>query len=642
MDYTNLGCTMSKRIFVVLILTFFWMAFGLGGYQRGLSQGAAEVVVLDRAGKPTERLTDGDAIRLGLRLPEAAPQAATVLFQLDGTLPVAECSLAQGQSSCQSASFASLGWYWDPGGLARPSRELSAGYSSVGGSSLARLAITVRPRPVVLVHGFASSWEAWARYVGPDGYLAGVGISGFAVGDGQVPGAMNTGQLGQPTGRTNTIAENAAILRDTVRAVEQLTGAQAVDLLAHSMGGLIARYAIDRYLDQGEVGQLIMLGSPMAGTECANLPASLGYYLPAALEIQPGYVLGVFNPQITRRKGAVFQALAGVPIVDVVQSPCTPVPTDLAVSLQSVSAIPLQLERVAVLHTDLNASERVFRDYVLPRLQTPAGEFPARAPDPTQPASAPNEALQFTRLFSGHLDQGESHELVIHIEPDVRVASFALYDSSRTLEVQVRGASGNEIQLDPQKNGLIRVEDPATLVYLGYGFKDPKPGAWRVTLLTGERTPASGADYALTATFQGGAQLQAQASALLPRPGEAVTLTARLTKDGQDLQVETALADVRNPDGSHTTIALQDGGGSWSASWTPRQVGLSYLQLSLSGRDPSGQPVERTGFLVVEAQRPPAGLRSLALLGGLLGLACLGGLALVLLGGIWWWRRRRK
>lgn len=53
------------------------------------------------------------------------------------------------------------------------------------------------------------------------------------------------------------------------------------------MGGLIARYYIDRVMTSRDIAQLLMLGSPMAGTDCADLPASLGLYLPASLEIRP-------------------------------------------------------------------------------------------------------------------------------------------------------------------------------------------------------------------------------------------------------------------------------------------------------------------------------------------------------------------
>jgi hypothetical protein len=53
--------------------------------------------------------------------------------------------------------------------------------------------------------------------------------------------------------------------------------------------------------------------------------------------------------------------------------------------------------------------------------------------------------------------------VVVNIDPGISIASFALYDSSRSLDALLRGASGNIIPLDPQANGLIRVEDPSTI-----------------------------------------------------------------------------------------------------------------------------------------------------------------------------------
>ena len=375
----------------------------------------------------------------------------------------------------------------------------------------------VAARPVVMVHGFSSDWTAWTDYLGSDGYLAEVGIGAFAVGDGQFPGAMNTGSFAAPSQRTNTIAENAAILGQYIASVKKSTGAQQVDLIAHSMGGLISRYYIDRVMQGRDVAQLIMLGSPMAGTDCADLPAALGLYLPATLEIRPSYVEGIFNRQITHRHGVPFHALAGVPILEAFKSPCTAVPTDLAVSQESVTAIPLQATQLPILHIELNTSREVFDQFVMPLLEQPAGAFHAE-PDPAPPGSN-QETLQFTRVYTGHIAAGASQEVIIPIDAGVSVASFALYDTTRTISVTVTGATGNVIALSPEKNGLVVVKDPATLFYLGYGFQNPRAGVWRVRLQATHQTPSSGADYALTAHFAGGATLKAGPE-YFPAPGE--------------------------------------------------------------------------------------------------------------------------
>jgi pimeloyl-ACP methyl ester carboxylesterase len=589
-----------KIIRAVVGLTTMLAVAGFSPRQAMAAQ--AELRLLDRSGSPILSLTDGDHVRLRFSLPEKASQAGKIAFRVPGdTVPLGECRFAAGEQGCTTPVIPALGWYWAPDGTPRPSLTLQA--IDDGGQVLASLPVHISPRPVVMVHGFSSDWKAWTNYLGAQGYLASIGVHGFAVGDGQVPGVMNTGRLDQPTGRTNTIAENAAILGEYIEGVKKLTGAQQVDLIGHSMGGLISRYYIDRVMTDDSVAQLIMLGSPMAGTDCAELPASLGYYLPAALEIRPSYVAGIFNSQITHRKGTPFHALAGDPIIEAFKSPCTSVPSDLAVARNSVSAIPLDLSEMAVLHMDLNTSRTVFEQYVRPLLeQQPEAYSPAPDPAPNPAAASP---LQFTRVVTGHVEAGGSQEISIRIDPGVTVASFALYDSSRSLQVTVRGASGNVIPLDAQKNGLVVVSDPQALLYLGYGFRDPKPGLWLVTLQATGKTPPIGSDFSLTAQFVGGAALAAETSSLLPGRDETVHLTARLELGGQPLPIDAAQARVRLPDGSVQVVTLSAAGDSVQADWKPSQSGLHAVEISAVGHLSDGTPVERAAFLSVEVQ--PAG-----------------------------------
>jgi hypothetical protein len=415
---------------------------------------------------------------------------------------------------------------------------------------------------------------------------------------------MRTGDFTNPAGRTNTIAENAAVLSQYIQGVKKQTGAEQVDLIAHSMGGLIARYYIDRVMRSRDVAQLIMLGSPMAGTDCADLPAALGLYLPATLEIRPSYVKNVFNPSIFHRRGVPFHALAGVPIIEGFEAPCTGVPTDLAVSLESVTAIPLSSSQMPVLHTDLNLSADVFNRFVLPLLQTPPGGFPEE-PDPPTPAGSAE--LQFSKMFTGHVARGEPQELVIPLDAGMTVASFSLYDTTRSLDVTVHGASGNEIALSPEANGLVEIQDPSSLIYLGYGFANPKPGAWRITLTTTDSTPEAGADFALAAHFVGGAQAEASVTPILPRVGERISIRADLVTSPSRARLLEASASVRRPDGSLETVPLTLAGSQAMGSWQTDQPGVHGIDVTLVGRDADGDDLERTIFLAVEAQ-PTQGL----------------------------------
>jgi pimeloyl-ACP methyl ester carboxylesterase len=533
--------------------------------------------------------------------------------------------IPSGKATCTTDLFASLGWHWDPNGVAQNARIVQA--KNTNGESVGQSdPITVFPRPVVMVYGFVSNWHTWNSYLKPGGFLDSLGLKGFAVGDGQVPGVMNTGVITNPAGRTNTIAQNAEILAQYISNVKKQTGAEKVDLLVHSMGGLISRYYIDRLMHERDVAQLIMLGSPMGGSNCSVLPAALGFFLPASIEIRESYMRGVFNQQITHRKGIEFYDLGGTAITESFKSPCTDIPNDTVVSFESVNAISLQSSKLDDIHTDLTISEKAFTDFVKPLLQKPAGSFPLRGqPDPA-PVAPTDSPLEFTRVYTGHVEAGGSTEITINIEPNITVASFALYDASRSVATTVRGASGNVIQLDPQTNGFIRVDDPSSLFYLGYGFQSPRPGLWKVTVQATESTPDNGADFAISVYFVGGAKLETASSTLVPQLNEKVDLTATVSLNGQPLQITQAQAVIRNPNGGTETLDFPAGQNT-SVSWIPRQPGTHAVDIHVTAFAPDGSSIERTNFLAMEVQPSFSKLRisfNLALLLGLILLVLIG------------------
>jgi pimeloyl-ACP methyl ester carboxylesterase len=559
-------------------------------------QESSVITVVNRNGDEINDLIDGNKIVLNVSLDASVVANSPVSFEVEGA-QVADCVIPAGKDVCSSVSIFSLGWFWNSANTNSPERTIRA---TMDGDLIASKVIQVKPRPVIMVHGFASSWEAWKNYLGPSGYLAQVGIPGYAVGDGQVEGIMNTGSLDNPQGQTNTIHQNAQILADYIQAVKQQTGAEMVDLLAHSMGGLISRDYIGSIMSDRDISQLIMLGSPMAGTDCASLPASLGLYLPATIEIRPSYVVEIFNQQVTERHGIAFHALAGDPIYDAFKSPCTSVPTDIAVPLSSVNAIPLSSVQMPILHQDLNTSKQVFDEFVFPLLRTSIDGF--KAGEVNTQESHESVPLQFTKVYTGHLDPSEAEDVTIHIEDGVIVASFALYDTSRSLTVTVRGASGNVIDLTAEKNGLVLVNDPDSLFYLGYGFNNPKPGLWRVTLATTPDTPAIGAEYAITAYMVGGAVVTASADPIIPQVNTPVLLQAKMEINSDPITITSAQALIRKPDGNLLTVELTPEGNQVRASWTPDIAGLYAVDLKLTGNLSGDIKIDRTAFLSILTQ----------------------------------------
>src|SRR5262249_34274874 len=85
-----------------------------------------------------------------------------------------------------------------------------------------------------------------------------------------------TGALRYSSDRS--IGDSAALLSQELLHLAHEQPARKIALLTHSMGGLVARAAIeDAALDPGNVSQLIMIAPPTHGTSCAYLalPAEL-------------------------------------------------------------------------------------------------------------------------------------------------------------------------------------------------------------------------------------------------------------------------------------------------------------------------------------------------------------------------------
>jgi len=594
---------MHRLSLTLLALLSIIISYGFSPIKQDISP---TIFILDRNDKITTQITDGDSIQIQVTLPQSVTQQEEIKFSLYDTaytsIPTGSCIISSGNTSCVTDLFYSFGWYWDANGISNTTRVVQAQKDSgevIGQSD----PITVAPRPVVLVHGFISYPETWIPYLDEDGFLASIGLQGFAVGDGQVPGKLNTGEMLNPTKRTNTIGQNAEIMGQYIDAVKQRTGAEMVDLVVHSMGGMISRYYIDRVMQDRDVAQLIMLGSPMGGSDCAVLPAALGFFLPASIEIRESYMTGVFNQQITHRHGIEFYDLGGTAINEAFKSPCTAVPNDTVVGFASINAITLQSSQIETIHSNLTFSDQAFQDFVKPLLQKSARTF-LSAPDLALPPQT-DSPLDFTRVYTGHVDMDGSTELTINIDPGLTVASFALYDASHSITTIVRGASGNVIELSPEANGFIQLDDPSSLFYLGYGFQNPKPGPWNITVQATDTTPSNGTDFAVSVYFVGGAKLEATSNTLVPQINEQVQFDARLSLGGQLLEITEAQALIKDSDGNIQTLNFPEG-QNISTTWTPAQAGTYAVDIVVTGIAPDGSTIERTDFLAIEVQPNPS------------------------------------
>jgi pimeloyl-ACP methyl ester carboxylesterase len=107
----------------------------------------------------------------------------------------------------------------------------------------------VGPRPIIVVHGYAmnrANFLPLARRLGAAGLGPVLGFEYWTL------------------GRTAAAAKQLAAYVEEVRAA---TGAAEVDLIGHSMGGVVARYFVQLGGGDGVVRNLVTIGSPHLGTD---------------------------------------------------------------------------------------------------------------------------------------------------------------------------------------------------------------------------------------------------------------------------------------------------------------------------------------------------------------------------------------
>ncbi|ASU77783.1 lipase [Actinopolyspora erythraea] len=123
------------------------------------------------------------------------------------------------------------------------------------------------PDPVVLVHGtFENQYDNWAE-LSPE--LAERGYCVFSLNYGGGEGGAIRG--------TGEISRSAAELDEFVDRVLAATGAEEVDLVGHSQGGMMPRYYIENLGGASEVDSLVALAPSNHGTTLYGINELAGF-----------------------------------------------------------------------------------------------------------------------------------------------------------------------------------------------------------------------------------------------------------------------------------------------------------------------------------------------------------------------------
>lgn len=108
-------------------------------------------------------------------------------------------------------------------------------------------------RPILLIHGYCNYSAVWVYH-----------ILRFLSED---LGPVYTVDLGYPF---DSIENYAKKVEEKVKKIRSETQEKTVDLVCHSMGGLVASYYALNLAKDGEVGKVITMGTPFQGTKLAR------------------------------------------------------------------------------------------------------------------------------------------------------------------------------------------------------------------------------------------------------------------------------------------------------------------------------------------------------------------------------------
>ena len=165
------------------------------------------------------------------------------------------------------------------------------------------------------------------------------------------------------------LTDQAAAVGSAADAAQRRTGARSVDVVGYSAGGVVARLWVAEGDGDGRVRRLVMLGSPLHGTDVARLGTLVSGTCPTACQ-----QLAPDSPVLSRLdRDGLPNGVLGVSLWstadEVVQPPTSSVEDDLpSPSVQSICAAS------AVNHGGL-PTDRVVQSAILEALGT--GPIPA-------------------------------------------------------------------------------------------------------------------------------------------------------------------------------------------------------------------------------------------------------------------------
>ncbi len=460
-------------------------------------------------------------------------------------------SLAAGQTIEVKGIVDTTGLAWEDGPKITTELHDVAFVTAYGGG---QKVLRVQPKPLILVHGWNSSAAAWT------------GFPSFMKRHAPRWKAWAVAGMDTDPAGSRSIFDNAAVVAREVKQQRDQLDADHVDIVAHSMGGLISRAYIHR--DVGNaldgkpwVSHLIQLGTPNRGSVCANLIYAAASGRPT-LELMPSYVDETFNRSVTNRKGVPFSVLVGLAL------PKTCYQDEWGDSVVALSSAKWEIadsQGQVILHTSMTGNANTFDDFVAPRVEVgPGSKAQAKARRasgkvslqdfhfgaqqrlgaPKKPKAAPTP--QVVATLSKQLRAKATVTLAVPAERSTTVGAVILAPAGSTSELV--DAKGKVV-------ASVATENTGELLR-SLSAASKRKATWKVRVTTGD----AGGYVAISATVAGS---RAKLTATTKRDKKGrLTVTAKAT----GLRGAKLTAEVRTAAGKPQRLTLRRKGSGYAAT----------------------------------------------------------------------------
>ena len=607
------------------------------------------------------RTTDGNRVTIRVSVTNAHPEfseSVTLHFKeyhsskfLGDGNGIVVLTVPPGQTVVFEYPWNTTGWAWndDETSHTDPRRIHVEVYRAGGLLGSVDRDVFVDPKPVILVHGVWSNAAGWSAFPGfaealHPGYAGRVvPVGGMDTGLFPLDALLEPTAMHQMFTRT-TVGQNAASLDAYIDAVRAATGACHVDIVAHSMGGLISRYWIHNSMPQNEVDgeralrHLVQYGTPNEGSPCADdimamypslvagAPASFTLTQPPnnVIELTTSQAIFSFSPQVNNYKG--------VPIF-LAYSDMLPFTCRLLESGDGVVAVSSALARVtsnptfagtqlvSMIHTAMSGDKGLFDGFTAGILAEPpgggaAGYRVAGAPDAVGggPAGAAvsasvgfgvtaslagagtalSGAADQQYFLTGRHDVVRDQPLVIDLRVPAGTAFGISYLAPAAATSRLTDPSGAEVE------SVLAGSPGAALGMRAHTVANPVAGTWRLTVQQSAVDTAS----ILLAAWVAGSGLTIEGSAEAAVEPNQVLVVARFQRGVQPALGATVSAVAIAEEGI-SRFPLKDDGtggdviagdGRYSALFRPLASGRHLVAV-----DAVVGPDTRTTAFVYEA-----------------------------------------